>query len=319
MADVLNNPGCTVYGASTGKPGCNIDPKVIIGAIVTDPSVYYDPATDFTDFKTTLQDDIMEDGKARIHPIFSFVEAKDSSEEVKIQTMGYGPKVPIQEGKYDWSFRFMKGGLCLLAQLRKFNALEKKVFFVGEAVNIGGAVKYPIFGTYDTDGYFTGFSMDFIYTNTFKISDGSKAVEYWIRFAQSKPEEWDNYAVYYADWDPEENLKGLLDLELEEVEVAAGVATIKVKTACDKVNIYDDYKTELADKDLWIVTKAGADVSISSVTADDTNEAWDIAFSGTGDHVITLETPSVLAAGDVGGAPGNPYNALTVTVTMPAS
>lgn len=312
MSTILNTPRCSSDGGATGVPTCQVDPKAIVGVILIDPSKSY-RSTQFEELKGVLQADTVETGKTRIHPIFRFVEMADSSEDVSIQTLGYGAKIPIKEGKFDWTFRFLKGGLCLLSNLRQFNGLNKKAIFVDEDNNLWGVI--------NADGDFTGFTLDFVYAYPFKATDGSKANEYRIRLVQSKPEEWDSYGVFQASWDVEETLKGIVNLHLDEVAIETGQVTIRVETACDKVNLYDDYKTELADTNLWTVTKVsdGSDVSVTSVIADDDYSAFVVSFTGTGDHTITLVNSKVLYAADIGGPPSNGFDTDTLTVTVPTS
>ena len=312
MADLINNPTCATGGGRTGIPSCAIDPKIIKGVILTDPSKVYDN-TDLLDLVTALKTDTIASGADRIHPIFEFVEMKDSSEELTVATMGYGNKVPVKDGNYDWTFRFEKGGLCLLANFRQFNGLYKRVLFVDDEGNI--------YGTKTADGYLQGFSIDFVWGEKFKLTDASKPNEYWFRIAQADPKEWDNYAIWFntANVNIPDEVRGLTEIELESIgTLLAGVVTVKVKEACTKINLYDTYDDELDDAALWVVTKAGVDVVISTVTKDVANKSFDVAFTGTGVHVITLETPALLAAAGVGES-GNGYEAGTLTLTMPAT
>ncbi|MEA5110374.1 hypothetical protein SDC9_36971 [bioreactor metagenome] len=304
----LNNPGCVlVLGANTGVPGCDFAPDKFVGAILIDKSTIIEDA-DIPDIITKLQELTLATGRDRIHPIFRFEEITDNSEEETIATLGYGSKQVVKEGKYDWMFRIVKGGLCLNNKLRSFNKANKKVLFV-DSSNV-------IYGT-RVEGGITGFTMDFFYAKPFKANDASNAAIFNVRFALAKPEEFNEKVAFVkADQDIEEAVKGLIDLELVELAVATGKVTVGIRTACDKVDLYPSFDDALAAGELWKVTKAGANVAITSVAKNDTAGGWDVSFTGTGEHVITLAAPSVLAAANVGGYPENGFEAGILTSTL---
>ena len=304
----LNNPGCVlVIGANTGIPGCDFAPDKFVGAILIDKSTIIEDA-DIPDIISKLQELTLATGRDRIHPIFRFEEIADNSEEETVSTLGYGSKQVVKEGKYDWTFRIVKGGLCLNNKLRAFNKASKKVLFI-DSNNV-------IYGTRVESG-FTGFTMDFFYAKPFKANDASNAAIFNVRFALAKPEEFNEKVAFVkADQDIEEAVKGLIDLELVQLAVASGKVTVGIRTACDKVNIYEAFGDVMAAGELWKVSKNGAPVTITSVAKNDTAGGWDVSFTGTGEHVITLAAPSVLAAANVGGYPENGYEAGILKATL---
>jgi len=312
MSDILNNPQCAASGNSTGIPSCPINPDIIVGAILTDPNKVY-TLTDLADLKAAMIASVMATGTNRIHPIFRFVELTDGTEAETIVTMGYGPKIIVKEGAFDWTFRFMKGGLCFNANLRSFNDLEKAVIFVD---NTG-----KLYGVKTDEGGLRGFALDQVFTANFKLNDGSAPNKYVIRFLQSNPKEWDTFAMYdpkaqTVPWDAETALKGILDIELVEVSSGNGEATFKVQTKCDKVNLYDDFSTELADKVLWTLeTSAGDSVTITTLVAVPASKSFQMTFTGTGSHVVNLVSSALLAAAGIGGSPSNPYECSALTFT----
>jgi hypothetical protein len=310
MANLLNNPSCGSSGGATGKPSCAVDPKIIVGLILTDTSKTFS-AADLADFQTVLGSATVADGKERIHPIFRFVEFTDNSENPTVQTLGYGSKSIVKEGKNDWTFRFQKGAMCLLKNIRKFNNADVKVLFVDE--------ENVIYGVQTDDGGLMGFSTDFVYGHPFKLTDGSKDNEYKIQVVQSKPEEWDNLGAYYADFDVEENVKGLIELALIEIDVTSNFATIEIDTACDMANVYDDFGSDFADPTVWTVTKVsdGSNVSVATAISQEAGKNYKLGFTATGDVTISLVTPNRLALKGIGGAPANGYISTVLTVTMP--
>lgn len=304
----LNNPGCIlVIGANTGIPGCDFAPDKFVGAILIDKSTIIEDA-DIPDIISKLQELTLATGRDRIHPIFRFEEIADNSEEETVSTLGYGSKQVVKEGKYDWTFRIVKGGLCLNNKLRAFNKASKKVLFI-DSNNV-------IYGT-RVEGGITGFTMDFFYAKPFKANDASNAAIFNLRFALAKPEEFNEKVAFVkADQDIEEAVKGLIDLELVQLEIAPGKVTVGIRTACDKVNLYEAYGDVLAAGELWKVSKNGAPVTVLSVVKDDKLGGWSISFTGTGEHVITLVSASELAAANVGGYPENGYEAGILKATL---
>ena len=305
----LNNPGCVlVLGANTGIPGCDFAPDKFVGAILLDKSTIIADA-DIPSIITKLQELTLATGRDRIHPIFRFEEIADNSEEETVAALGYGSKQVVKEGKYDWSFRIVKGGMCLNNKLRAFNKASKKVLFV-DSNNV-------IYGT-RVEGGITGFTMDFFYAKPFKANDASNAAIFNLRFALAKPEEFNEKVAFVkADQDVEESVKGLIDLELVQLAVAAGKATVGIRTACDKVDIFQAFGDALAEGTLWSVKKDGVAVAITSVVENTTLGGWDVSFVGTGDHVISLASAEDLATAEIGGYPENGYEAGLLNVTMP--
>jgi hypothetical protein len=199
--------------------------------------------------------------------------------------------------------------MCLNNKLRAFNKASKKVLFV-DSNNV-------IYGT-KVEGGITGFTMDFFYAKPFKANDASNAAIFNIRFALAKPEEFNEKVAFVkADQDVEESVKGLIDLELVQLAVAAGKVTVGIRTACDKVDIYEALGDALAAGELWKVTKDGAPVAVTSVATNDDAGGWDVSFVGTGEHVITLVSASELATANVGGYPENGYEAGILKSTLP--
>ncbi len=313
MADlIINTPICsTVNGGNSGVPGCYFNPKNIVGVIMVDKNATF-TAAEVADFKTTLQTGVLAAGASRIYPIFRFVEVSDNSEEETFSIAGYGEKEPVKDGDYDLKFRFIKGGLCLLKNLRKFNNSDMKMLLVDSDNNV--------FGTLNSSGELCGLS-GVVFAPKMKFNDGSNASQYFFRIILDKPEELNDAPGFvHCDFNVENEVKGNLDVELVQHEVDFGVATIKLRTACGKTDLYDTYEDEFAVVENWTcANSSGAAVTITGVTKDAVNKAWDIAFTGTGVHTLNLAAPSVLAAAGIGGSPENGYEGIALEVTMPTS
>ncbi|KAF0193985.1 MAG: hypothetical protein FD166_3611 [Bacteroidetes bacterium] len=305
----LNNPGCVlIVGANTGVPGCTFAPEKFVGAILV-PRNFIIADADIPSIISKLQELTLASKANRIYPVFRFEEISDNSEEPSIATLGYGSKQVTKEGKYDWTFRIIQGGLCYQNKLRAFNKSNMKVLFI-DAEDV-------IYGT-RVSGGLAGLSLDFFYASPFKANDASNSAIFNVRFALSKPREFnEDVAFVKADQDVEEAVKGVIDIELVQLAVAANSVTVGLRTACDKVNLFDSLSAPIADGNLWLVTKNGAPVTITGVSENAGLKGWNVLFTGTGEHVITLVSPEELAAVEVGGAPENGFEAGTLKVTMP--
>lgn len=303
----LNNPGCVLVGANTGVPDCAFIPDKFVGAILVPKNLIILDA-DIPTIITKLQALVLEAAKDRVYPVFRFEEITDNSGEETIAELGYGSKQIVKDGKYDFTFRIVQGGMCLQNNLRTFNGAGRKVLFI-DGNNV-------IYGTKVPTGV-AGLSMDFFYAKPFKINDGTNATMFNVRFALSKPSEFnENVAFIKADVDVEESVKGIIDLDLSILANVAGKITIGVKTACDKIDLFETFKTELASGSLWKVTKAGVAVAVTSVVASVTLPGFAVSFVGTGVHKITLAAPATLAIALIGGAPDNGFEADILTATM---
>ena len=314
---ILNIPTCESNAGNTGVPSCYFDLGKIKGIFLTKKSTYLSAANlaSETALLTAMQTAVMATGDARLYPMFRFQAINDQSEEAVTSTSGYGEVQFSREGMYNWTFELADGGMCLQKNLRKFNGQSGySVYLVDD--------KNQLIGKKDSSGNLWGFDIGFFYAHKLQINNGSDASKYMVQFTMPRVGQLnDQFGVVAATTiDFESDVLGILDLELYQVAVAAGVATIGVRLNCGKTNLYADLKTALAAPALWTATNpsTGATVTITGVTADDTNLAFDVAMTHTGAITIGLASPATLDAASIGGAPLNPYEGIPVTVTLPA-
>lgn len=301
---------------NTGTPGCAFFPDKIVGAILIPETLELTNAQLDT-FVSTMNTKALGPAASRVYPIFRFDAITDNSEEPTIRTLGYGGKQVTKDGKYDWTFEMLQGGHCHNTNLRKFNSNKSlKVLFVDEK-----NVVYGVKAGDMLDGM-KGFTLDFVYAMPFKISSGEEASKFMIRFALAKPAEWNEDLAYFSPGvDVEDGIKGNIDVEL--VDLGAGSATKKhivgIRTACDKVSLYDAYGTAIAAAydDVFFATKAGVTANPTGCAAAAGVNGFELTFTNTGEHVITLASPAALAAENIGGTPDNGYEAIgTLTITV---
>lgn len=309
----INKPTCTTTFGNTGIGSCEFNPDMIRGALRV-PIGWTQALADIDDIVADIQADILATSHTdRIFPISRFITITDNSEAPTINTSGYGDKEVVKDGAYDWTFLHKEGGFSLHRRLRRNNANNCEVL-LWDKNNV-------LWGTLAVDGGMKGITTDYLYEEKVKMPDGTNMAQYNLHMVLPKPEQLNEYAAYVQlTSDPEDLFKGLIDLELVQVSVAAGKATIKVQTKCEGVNLYDTYSTALASAALWTCAKAGAAVTITGVVADDDTSAFEVSFTGTGVHTIGLTNPTALETAGVGGLPANGGFELfeTLDVTMPA-
>lgn len=311
MSNILNNITCAATGANTGLPDCPYIPGKIVGAILLDKDFTFESADILTvaAFKARLQALALAAADERIFPIGPFEAITDGSEEPVKVTTGYGTEQIVRDGKIKWTFEIEKGGVQLMKALRKFNKAKKRVLFIDDNNVILG---------YNGTAGFTGFLLDQIYTQGFKINDGSNPSKFMIQFHLAKPSEM-NDDVNYIDFgeDVLDAVKGILDVYLTKILTSTTEITISAKTVADNVDLYDSFDDEINAAGAWIVTKAGVKVTPASVAKVAGSKAWKITLTTpSGAHVFSLNTPAALAALSVGGAPSVGYESDTITHTF---
>src|SRR6188768_124141 len=117
---ILNATQCSTNLKNTGICDCPFDPKLIVGEIKI-PKTRVLTVAELNDIQATLEG-LVEDVRAnRIFPNHGFVAVTDGSEDPTFQTFGYGSQVPVREGKYNWTFQFVSGGVQKSNALRSFN------------------------------------------------------------------------------------------------------------------------------------------------------------------------------------------------------
>ena len=311
---VLNNPICTDRYVNTGTPACEIDPQIIVGAILIPRATVFSTANVLTAsaFITAIQTLCTKEyASERAFPIFPFEALTDNSEDITKATLGYGNTVVTRDGKYNWSFQFTKGGVMYNKSLRKFNFSNAyKVLFVDK--------DNRVYGVDAGSGTMKGIAMDYVHTKPWKASDGSANATYMIEFGLSDPAELnDSLAFIDLQTDARTSFPGILDVELIEMASASATITVKAQTLYGKVNLYDAYADELADPDAWYIEKSGVEVVAASVAKVPATESFLITLTTpTGEHTIQLEDPATLDGLDIGGAPDASFESDVLTHTF---
>lgn len=320
MANIINTLNCADGAKNTGFGSCVLDPKKIIGAIEVPFGAYLTAANlaSQTALQTALTAKMTLDSPLlRWYPIWNFEGIEDGSDELTLQTMGYGGEYPVREGYYKWKFQFITGGLCLLKNLRTHNGSGKYYYFVDSDGVLFG-VKQGI-GAAST---LRPVPIQYFHAQPFKVNDGTNVTAYRVHFTFQQ--KYLNDLVGFADTSDFDitAIAGLQDLSIENFNaLVAGVVKIQVFVGCDHTNLYDAFSSVLSTIANWQVKNklTGATITITSIVLDAANKAFtftldtaDADYPAAGqDLTIQLVAPTALATA---GMPGYETNILTLTV-----
>jgi hypothetical protein len=312
----LNQFSCLQINVNTGIGACPINPKNIIGAILT-PKKYQVTTATLAAFQAALIADAANASKAaRIYPIYDFRPLGDNSEALVVQTFSTGQKAPVREGVYDWQYQFVAGGIDLLKKLRLNNeASTSHDFFLIDSQNlvIGMAAKdgsNDVLQAIPSDG-------GFIWFLPWKQNDGSKVAEYAVQFVFLPKYINELLGYVKANFDLQTSVFGLQDVALTSpsANVTAGSYNVAATIVNGGTNMADQYQTELANGAVWVAknTQTGAAITVTGVTYNAggyfvvaLNTADPDYPAGGGDKVtISLAAPTVLAANGLEGYESN--------------
>jgi len=292
---MLNTKICLAGGANTGFGDCTLDIKNIVGLFLV-PQGTEISETDLLDLGAYLADKInANDPAERFYPVHGFEEVADNSEEVQVQTFGYGGKAVTREGEYDWTFRFINGGICLSNSLRKFNASKKDVFFI-DANGI-------LFGSFANDAL-RSVPLTLFYAPPFGLNDGANTANYGVRVS-FKPN-FINENLGFVDTSSMNlilsTFKGLQNLILVPIDPEnAPVVKIKAVAGCDRRNLFDALSADLDAPAVWSATSVdGTALTVSTVTTDSATDSFIVTVTGaTGDYYLNLVGPEDLATAGI--------------------
>jgi hypothetical protein len=304
---MLNEKICLAGGGNTGYAECFLDPKFIVGLVLV-PQGSQITEADAEDFGAFLQTKINDaDPSERWYPVKDFVGITDNSEDVTLETYGYGGKNVTREGDYDWTLRYVDGGICLLKSLRKFNGVKKDVFFV----DANGV----LFGT-NVSGVMQSIPLTLLHTMPWKANDGTATTNYGIRLSfRPKPV---NDDLSFFDMSSQgvifSSFQGLRNVSLVVLDPEnAPITKVRVLSGCDRKNLYEEFSAELADVGVWrATTVSGGSLTITTAVLDATLQAITVTVSsGAESYFLSLADPETLDTAGISG-----YDSTKVKVTV---
>lgn len=294
----LNKPLCATNYGNTGVGECFIDLDKLIGAIQVPPTFQIaqsDVAGLLAFFETKIHAAI----GTRVFPYPKLTNITDNTEDITINTTDYGDKIYVKDGFYDWTFRYLNGGVQLHQELAKNGGANKHfLFFDKNSVLIG----------YKSGAYLKGIPVDQFRVLPWRPNTGAESALFNMRFIIDPVYlNGGNLGFLKVDFNMLD-LVGLQDVELTVLDTAANVATVQVRSKISDVNLYDAFKTSLLQTAAWRLFKSsGAASSITAVADNAADEAFDVTgnytdwaaeFDGAS-MKIQLAIPSVLKASPI--------------------
>lgn len=300
----LNKVTCGgLLKGNTGVPACYMDLSVINGMILTPIGYTLTKAEIASTLLSKLQTSTLATRANRIYPVLNFVDIKDNTEQPTYQTLGFGRKVLLKEGKYSFEASYLDGGLCLSNQLRNFNNTKWAAFLVdANGVLIGTKVGDNLMAM----------PLNLFYASPYGIATSSQAASYklTIEIEPKYLNEEIGFVQTKAEFDIFDSVKGLLNLVIKTaVALTGGKVEIMVTNSCGGDNIYDVYGTNLANITAWVAknatTKNGITITAAvpvpaNKTIELTLDTADTDYPAVASKLtIELNTAAILAAAPI--------------------
>lgn len=295
----LNKPLCATEYGNTGLGDCYIELDKTIGAIQV-PANFQIAQSDVADLLAFFETKVHAAIGTRIFPYPKLINITDNTEDITINTTDYGDKIFVKDGFYDWTFRYLKGGVQLHQELAKNQGSGKYfLFFDKNNVLIG----------YKSGAYLKGIPTDQFRVLPWRPNTGAESALFNLRFIIDPIYlNQGNLGFLKVEDFNLLDVVGLQDVELTILDQTNNVATVQVRSKISDVNLYDAYKTNLLQTTAWRLFKS--DGTLSSITGVADNAA-DEAFDVTGNYndwaaefdgaemTIKLAIPSVLKAAPI--------------------
>lgn len=309
---LLNRIICGQAGANTGTGACVLSLGGVVGGFLVNSSFALS-ASDLaseTALLAALNTARLAPKTGRIYPLPPIVTPTDNSEDNVEQTFGYGGIATVREGKYNWMFQYVEGGICVSNALRKFNSQKNYIIFFDQYGTLFGLKS----GT-----SMKGIPLEMFWADKWKINSGSEIMGTSFRVVFD-PKYVNDMIGFMKTADIDlASVKGLYNVVLTAGVRAAGVLKLTATYGCGGDDLYDLYDTEIAATGAWVVTNTttGNLITISSVAVDTNIKGWTVTvdtadpdYSATvGQLTVSLAAPSALAVLGVDGFESN-------TVTM---
>lgn len=291
----LNKPLCATNYGNSGVGSCFLEPDKFIGAIQVTGD-FKIAQSDVANLQALLATKIHAAIGTRIFPGPKLINLTDNTEDSTINTTDYGTKIFVKDGFYDWTFRYLKGGVQLHQELAK-NAGANKYFLFFDKNN-------TLYG-YQSGGYLKGIPVEQYLLPPWRLNSGSEAALYNQRFIIDPIYlNYGNLGFLQVDFNLID-VVGLQDVELTIIDQTANVATIQVRSKISDVNLYDTFKTNLLQTAAWRFFKSNGTLSsVTGVADNPADEGFNVtvnalAFAQEFDGASTkiqLAIPSVLKA-----------------------
>lgn len=267
----LNKPICATEYGNTGLGDCYIELDKIVGAIQV-PSNFQIAQSDVAGLLDFLETKTYAAIGTRIFPYPKLINITDNSEDITINTTEYGDKIFVKDGFYDWTFRYLKGGVQLHQELAKNQGSGKYfLFFDKNNVLIG----------YKSGNVLKGVPVDQFRVLPWRPNTGAESALFNLRFIIDPIylNQGNLGFLKVTDFNLLD-VVGLQEVELTIIDQALNVATVKVTSKIGGVDLYGAYKTNLLQVTAWKAFKSdGTASSVTSVADNVADEAFDVALN----------------------------------------
>lgn len=295
----LNKPLCATNYGNTGVGDCFIELDKIIGAIQV-PANFQIAQSDVAGLLAFLETKLHAAIGTRIFPYPKLVNITDNTEDITINTTDYGDKIFVKDGFYDWTFRYLTGGVQLHQELAKNQGSGKYFLFFD---------KNNVLLCYKSGAYLKGIPVDQFRVLPWRPNTGGESALFNLRFIIDPIYlNQGNLGFLKVEDFNLLDVQGLQDVELTILDQAANVATVQVRSKISDVNLYDAFKTSLLETTAWRAFKSsGAASSVTNVADNAADAAFDVTVNAAdyaaefdaAEMKIQLAIPSVLKASPI--------------------
>lgn len=308
---MINEIACTELFANTGFGQCNFSPREIFGILLVHPD-FVIKDSDTATLQTFLTTSARNPNKGlRLRPIMGFVEAEDSSEEPVRQTFGYGATKTLRDGNYNWLFKFVNGGTCLLKSLQALNGQTPYVIFVDAAYNLIGTVK---------DGGLGGIPVTDYWANPWNLNDGSGVATLFSIYLSFAPT-YINQRLAFIQTATIPNfdisgVRGIQDVLLSVTAKSANSISVQLKDKCTgSLDFGALYSDELDAPGAWVTNEPdGTAQTIDAVVYNAATKTFVLTFDPVRTEATILnlaDISTLIGLGVIG------YEGIPVTVEAP--
>lgn len=272
MSNLLNQPLCATNYGNTGFGDCFLEPSQIVGGFQV-PSNFSLSQSDLGTLQAVLQAKISAAIGTRIFPYANWISVTDNTEDVNITTTDYGAKYINRDGFYDFTFRYLIGGVQLHNDIQKNAGSGKYFLFYDSKGNLYGKRS----GT-----TMRGIKVDIFYADPWRLPTGADAASYRLRFIINPSElNFGNLAFYSQQDFSYGDISGIQELELWLFSLASNVAKVGVRTKISKVDLHPIYGNSLSNTGFWSAAKRtdGSVIPLTSIAEDGANHVYIFTFN----------------------------------------
>ncbi len=270
----FNQPLCASNYGNTGYGDCFFEIGKIKGAIQV-PNNFQISLTDLATLDTFLKAKLYAAIGTRIFPYKGFETVTDNTEEPTYNTTDYGYRYKTRDGYYDMTFRYFTGGPMLQNEMQKNSGPGKSFLFYDDNNALIG---------YKSGSFLKGIPDVIFEALPFRFNTGADSAQLLLRFIFD-PVYMSKGNLGYIKL-PQgslfnfRDLNGLQEVDLQLFSLASNVAKIQPLTKVGGVNLEEVYGATLANASRWRARKRsnGANIPITSVADDPTNDAYTMTF-----------------------------------------